>query len=266
MVPVVRYRGLLAFGLAFTYACGDRPQAHPPSPSPAQVAHSAGADTGVTPVATADLTSLHPPVEGDGWAIIDGECVVTATPSCPESHLAAPAPAPPGAQACVTHEDCQADAFCGAGTCRPHAGTMVTLCLEEVWYEGAADAPPDGQMVLVDADLCVNCPYENYDVNSVRSSIPSTPGVGCRIAGRRCERFPGHVTLTNHPIGDFGPHLTDGDESCDLYTKANEAPGHELQPAVPLAALVGQGCTRLTVGSYDASAGEHSAWVSVWYP
>jgi len=138
---------------------------------------------------------------------------------------------------------------------------MVTLCFEELWYEGPADTPPDGQLVFYDPSICFPCPYYTYPDEALRSSIASPAGRGCRITGRQCELFPAVMlhtySLSSHVTRE---NLNDGNNVCDTYADVRIGGGDTLEPQQVVTDFVDAGCTPLTVDD------ERTAFFSVWYP
>jgi hypothetical protein len=187
--------------------------------------------------------------------------VVTATPACEPRHLVVAPGNPTGTETCTHHEDCDDEHFCGAGHCRSLTEERVTVCFEELWFEGPAELPPDGQLVFHDRDLCVGCPYYPEQVDSLRSAIATPAGTGCRIAGRRCELVAANVVFRAHMASSHRPYslVDDGDE-CDTYRPADQLPYAEAEPGLPMGAFVDAGCVPLAFGE------ERTAWFSVWYP
>jgi hypothetical protein len=249
-------------------ACGTSPT--PPDTDTDDHNDASPSDTSATPsdpptlppTTTPTLTTYTTPDhwEGDGWDLTDGWCTVTATPSCEPVHLGVAATPPPDATPCTTHAECTDDEFCGAGSCRPEEGTMVTLCFEELWYEGPTDTPPDGQMVFYDESICLPCPYYAYAEHELRSAIASPPGRGCRITGTRCEQFPAAI-LRAHSLSSHGVRsiVNEGNDTCELYSN-NGFIGTSSEPRRLLTHFVDAGCTPLQFDDY------RTAWFSVWYP
>jgi len=187
---------------------------------------------------------------GDGWLLEDGRCIVTADPPVAEErHLGEALPPPDGAATCTAAEDCDESEFCGDGHCRPLGAEMVTLCLEEVWYEGPADYPPGGQATL-------SQPNNTYDGEPTIWLEPPWQR-GCRVTPRHCERFfPGVLQMSYF---SWFSVYEGGDEQCSLEDEATTLwfpLGH-----VSIAPLVDQGAVGLPAGPEGTTV-----WVSVWYP
>lgn len=68
-------------------------------------------------------------------------CLPAPDPPCPPIHLGTAGIPSPGAIACESRADCPPEQFCGAGTCRSVDDEWVTLCLEQVSWEGALCDP-----------------------------------------------------------------------------------------------------------------------------
>lgn len=228
-------------------ACGDRPES-------GSVARESPYE---------DLTSNDPTTDGDGWYIEDSRCVITAgPPTCEPRHLGDVPPPPPGASTCEVQSDCDDFSFCGAGHCRPREGTgeLLTLCMEEVWYEGDLVPPLSGQVVVFAGSL-EDISEPKDPTHRLRHSIASPGGEACRLVARRCERFPassvqlhwlsrrGHPTEAGGECEALGPHKT-------LYLTWGDYESRQ-----PISDHLDHGC-------FDRDLYHEGAkiWFSVWYP
>ncbi len=230
-----------------------------PPPSTATTGHTAETDTSWTRTTSLECPEPYPPGEriGDdeGWALVDGVCTVSAPPPvCDERHLGVLEPPPDGARTCTCDLDCPWKDFCGAGHCRPREGALITICIEEHWYEGSSNGVPGGQFFFADLS-------EDGSGPDRRHALSTTPGTGCRFPIRQCEQFsPSHV----YDFASSFLTIKDGAPVCD--DRYFEIPYFEIAEALPfpLSTYANKGCVPLVVDHFGYW--EHTLWVSVWYP
>ncbi len=226
-----------------------------PAPSTETARHTGETGTSWTRTTSIECPGPYPVGEriGDdeGWALVDGVCTVSApTPMCDERHLGVPDPPPKDAKTCTCDLDCSTEDFCGAGYCRPRSGALITVCVEEYWFDGPSEGPPSGQFFLGE-------PGYSYDMEHI---LWTTPDMGCRMVFRQCEQFPPNTynTLVVEPWIEY---YADDGGACDDRRPHRSAFSMEDPYGLPLSAHANQGCIPFPV-EYDAG----TLWLSVWYP
>jgi len=236
-------------------ACTSPPAtSNPPKPSEPPPTDSATGEHETADSSTPQ-SYVDPLLEGDGWHMEDGRCVVTASvPAAPERHLASePPPAPVGAATCNDDFDCLEEEFCGAGSCRPrYDGELVTLCVEEIWFEGETRYPPSGQLVATHR-------YNIYDEYNGRPLhfLVAPRQRGCRMVVRHCEQMPPgpfHVDYRTDITGYGG-----SDRVCNGNFAAGGLYGGKGLGEPNMSEVIGRGVQSET-------SGDGTIWYSVWYP
>jgi hypothetical protein len=230
-----------------------------PTPSTATTGHTAETDTSWTRTTSLECPGPYPPGQriGDdeGWALIDGVCTVSAPPPvCDERHLGVLEPPPDGARTCTCDLDCPDKDFCGAGYCRPREGALITICIEEYWYEGESNGIPGGQFLFADSS-------DDGSGADWNRALWTPPATGCRLPIRQCEQFP---PSRYYYFDSFFITIAGGSQACDdgyLRVPSFEISGAYTSP-LTLSTYANQGCLPIAVENY----GEHTLWLSVWYP
>lgn len=254
--------------MLFLASCVEPEETDPRSPDPSlwhrvsdDTGHVSGEETSDTSEPVAPDTSVRECLEDsvyhrggqllpadEGWSFANRQCTVTAPPpACEERHLGVLQPPPEGAAPCSCDFDCPVDSFCGAGHCRPRDGELLTICIEEIWYEGEGATPPIGQLLL----------YEPYGSTEESSFALWTPGgQTCRLVARRCEQFR-PTTLAVRSNFAWYPIRED---ECRRGTGTTVLGGAHDPYGLPFSAHANRGCFPFDQGR------EGTLWLSVWYP